>query len=164
MPSRLVALALLATVACGSDGDPTSSESSPAAKVMTKAEYVAAANAICVDFEKKAEEIAEPESPSEFPAAIESILELMDQGNASLRALEAPPEHKAEIEGKFLKPNDQQAAALRAALPKIEAAAESDDAATATQAFAEAFNEVGEVAEDADKWATDFGLTECTSS
>ena len=130
---------------------------------MTKEEYVRAANAICQDVDARAEAIAEPKNPDEFVASMNALIKVMDDGQAKLAKLTPPAEVKAEVGEKFLGPNARQAAALRTALPKLEAAARAQDQMTAMAAFGEAFQQMGQIATDQSAWAAGFGLTECAS-
>lgn len=168
MPLAAVVLALALAACGGGDGDtdaqpsPSASSVSPTPSAMSKTEYVAAANAVCKRVLTEANAVTEPKNGAEFASATEQLLKLVDDGQRDLRALTPPAEDATEVE-KFLSENEQQAEVLRTALPKIKAAAEGGDEATAQAEFATAFTQFNEIAGKSEAWAKAYGLTECYS-
>lgn len=167
----LAAAVLTSAVACGGDDPkPAASSAPPAASVtpsptpspVAKSEYVGAVNKICDRVVTEAEGITEPKSAQEYQAAMAKILGIIERAQADVRELTPPAEDAADLEKYFLTPNDEQAAAYKAALPKMEAAIASNDLKAAEAAFTKAVEE-GESTEEETKWIMGYGLTSCAA-
>jgi len=163
MPRVVVASAVLclAVAACGGESDPQASPSaSPSATALSKAEYVAKVNAICARVEADAQNVPEPKTADDYLSVVQTFISTIETAQAELRALTPPAADAAEVEAKFLAANDQQALALKVALPALQAAAQSDDTAAAEKAFGEAVT-AAETTDEQDEFATSYGLTSC---
>lgn len=169
--SRLAVVSVLlcaATVACGgSDNKPSASPSastttpSPTPSAMTKAEYVVAVNNVCARVQTEGDAVAEPKTAQEYLTALNTLIGILDTAMAELRAMTPPAADAATLEAKFLTPNDQQAAVLKAALPDVTSAAAANDMDAAAKALGDAFVEFERIGEANAKFATDYGLTDC---
>ena len=160
MRAALVLLCL-AAVACGGKSDPQASPSaSPSASALSKAEYVAKVNAVCARVEADAQKVPEPKTADDYLSVVQGFISTIETAQAELRALTPPAADAAEIEAKFLAANDQQALALKVALPALQAAAQSDSTGAAEKAFGEAIT-AAETTDEQDPFATSYGFTSC---
>lgn len=162
----LVASLILTAVATACGSDTPSSQSSPSSSPSptggTKEQWVSAVNKICLELEAATDDIGEPKTAQDFADATEDLVAAMEDAQAKVRAVPPPAEDAAEIEANFYGPNDQQTAALKAALPKIQAAAKKKDDQAAAAAFGAAFAEAfSQGAEEQSKWMGDYGLKDC---
>lgn len=121
---RLVALLPLALlVACsGSDKDLI-------AAGLTKAEYVAKAEAICTKANADVKAQTLPTSPQALPAYVEKLLAIADRATRDVTALEPPEADKADLQAKVLTPLQGQITEGRAYLAKIKVAVSTNDQA-----------------------------------
>ena len=164
----LVASLVLTAVATACGSDSPSSQSSPSASTTptptwtTKEAWVAGINKICLELEADTENIGEPKTAQDFADATNELVTAMEAANAKTRALAPPPADAAVIEANFYAPNDKQAAALKAAIPDIEAAAKKKDDQAAAAAFGAAFADAfDENAEEQSTWMEQYGLKDC---
>jgi hypothetical protein len=166
MPSRLAAVLLVFPLLAGCGGakkaaPPATSPTSAAPSPLSRAAYVAAVNKVCVDVGTATDAVPEPKAAADYPTALNGIIGALEGGQRKLRALVPPAADQAAVESNLLALNDEQVAALRAALPKVQAAAGRGDKAGAEAAFNAGAEEFGKVAGRQEAWAKSFGLTDC---
>ncbi len=141
----LPGLAALALAGCGGGGDKSGG-------TLTKAEFVALANAICKDYDARIDALGEPASIEDLVGLAEKAKPIADDGVAKLRALKAPEDLQASYD-KYLATGDVNIDLLM----QLGEAAKSGDVA--------AIEKIGTEGEDnADKAhgiAAELGLTEC---
>ena len=144
----LVLAAALALAGCGGGGD-------TAGGTLTKAEFVAQANAICKDYDARIDALGDPESIDDLVVLAEKAKPIAEDGVAKLRALKAPEDLQASYD-EYLATGDVNIKLLA----QLGEAAKSGDVA--------AIGKIGPDAEDnADKAhgiAAELGLTECAKS
>ena len=140
----LLLAAALALAGCGG-GD-------TAGGTLTKAEFVAQANAICKDYDARITALGEPGSIDDLVGLAEKAKPIAEDGVAKLRALKAPEKLQASYD-KYLATGDVNIELL----VQLGEAAKSGDVA--------AIEKIGTGGEDnADKAhgiAAELGLTEC---
>jgi hypothetical protein len=138
---------LLVVAACG--GDDASGD-----EALSKAEWIAAADAICAEDNAELALIPEPQTPEEAAEAGARVIEIQRTGLAEVRAL-APPPGDEGVVGEIL---DAVEAVLDWSEEFIEALAGDD-------ARAEALYAEGErLTEEAIRVAEGYGLQECATS
>lgn len=132
----------LAAAGCGGGSDP-----------LTREELIEEADATCAEFDRRVEEVEEPESLEDIEGYLQEIRPIVEEGTDELDALEPPEELADEY--------DDWIAATRSAVDRFdeleEAAASGDE-----QRIQEVFQDVGE-GEDADRLAQELGFQECGS-
>lgn len=114
-------LALLA--ACGG------SDTEQVASGLSKAEYVAKAEAICTKANADVKAEGFPTSPQALPTYVENLLKIADQATKDIVALEPPAADKADLQAKVLTPLQGQITEGRAYLAKVRAAVSTNDQA-----------------------------------
>jgi len=141
----LPGLAALALAGCGGGGD-------SAGGTLTKAEFVAQANAICKDYDARIDALGDPGSIEDLVGLAEKAKPIAEDGVAKLRALKAPEDLQASYD-EYLATGDVNIELL----VQLGEAAKSGDVA--------AIEKIGTEGEDnADKAhgiAAELGLTEC---
>jgi hypothetical protein len=144
----LMTLGLLLAAGCGGDDD---------SEGMTKEEWVAAADAICVDMDAELAPIPEPQTPEEIADAGEQAAQITRNGISELRALN-PPEGDDVVVSELLDSFDAlvdvgaeftQAAAAAGSLEEMSAEVET------------LFRELEAANENARQLAEDYGLKQC---
>jgi hypothetical protein len=147
-PHVLVLLAFLtgamglAAAGCGGGGDR-----------LTREELVEEADATCVEFDQRVEEIDEPESLDDIERYLQEIRPIVEEGTDELDALE-PPEELADEYDQWI----QETRSAIGRFDELEEAAASGD----EQRIQEVFQDVGE-GEDADRLAQELGFQQCGS-
>jgi len=119
---------------------------------LTKAEYIAQADAICKAANEKIDALGEPASLEEVAALATSAIEIQEGSLAELRALKPPEEDEATLNEAYALVEQQVEVGK-----KVKAAAEAGDLEAIQTLIAE--NEP--LDDQADKIAADYGLTEC---
>lgn len=119
--AAVLPLALLVSCA-GSDKDLI-------AAGLTKAEYVAKAEAICTRANAAVKAETFPTSPQALPAYVENLLQIAEQATKEVVALEPPAADKADLQAKVLTPLQGQITEGRAYLAKIKVAVSTNDQA-----------------------------------
>ena len=141
----LAGLAALALAGCGGGGD-------TAGGTLTKAEFVAQANAICKDYDARIDALGEPGSIEDLVGLAEKAKPIAEDGVAKLRALKAPEDLQASYD-EYLATGDVNIELV----VQLGEAAKSGDVA--------AIEKIGtEGEENADKAhgiAAELGLTDC---
>ena len=141
----LAGLAALALAGCGGGGD-------TAGGTLTKAEFVAQANAICKDYDARIDALGDPGSIEDLVGLAEKAKPIAEDGVARLRALKAPENLQASYD-EYLATGDANIELL----VQLGEAAKSGDVA--------AIEKIGtEGEENADKAhgiAAELGLTDC---
>jgi hypothetical protein len=137
----LGALGLLA-VGCGGGGGGRLSE----------AEFREQANAICLEYDRRIEDLGEPGSLEEVPEFVNQAIPIIEEGLAELRELE-PPE---ELEADYDRMLDETERSVGVAERLRDAAAEGDQ-----QAVQDALEEGNAADSESDRIARDLGLDEC---
>lgn len=143
--TTFLAVALLATAACGGSGDDR----------LSQEEFQKQANAICQKYNAKIEALKSPSSPSEVSGYVDQVVPLLRQGVSELRALKPP----AEAEDDYDRMLDETEKAVPAA-QQLGDAAEKNDAA----ALQKALSDVREADQASNEIAAKLGLSECASS
>ena len=87
----LAGLAALALAGCGGGGD-------TAGGTLTKAEFVAQANAICKDYDARIDALGEPGSIEDLVGLAEKAKPIAEDGVAKLRGLKAPEDLQASYD------------------------------------------------------------------
>ena len=132
----------LAAAGCGGGGDR-----------LTREELIEEADATCAEFDRRIEDVQEPESLEDIEAYLQEIRPIVEEGTDELDALEPPEELADEY--------DDWIAATRTGVDRFdeleEAAASGDE-----QRIQEVFQDAGEV-EEADRLAQELGFQECGS-
>ena len=127
-----------------------------------KAAFVEAANAACREYAKQSDALPDPESLSRYVPFLRQFIKIGDDLQAKLRALPMPPGDAKEIDG-YLDGNDRQAEVLKAALPKVEAAAREDDIEVADEVLSDALDEFNRISVSQDPFARGYGLVDCAN-
>lgn len=144
----LVLAAALALAGCGGSGGKSGG-------TLTKAEFVAQANAICKDYEARIDALGEPGSVDDLVDLAAKAKPIAESGVAQLRALKPPEELQTRYD-EYLATGDVNVALLA----QLGIAAKAGDFA--------AIEKVGTEGEDnSDKAhgiAAELGLTECAKS
>ena len=157
LPPTILAAALLAAAGCGDTGP-------------TKAEFIAQADAICADLDRRAERIGadRARTPDELIAQSRQIHQLVRDGVSRLRALELP-ENEQDRRGAqryidSVSAAERPAGHLEHASRNLEAAVRERDAAQARSALVElqqGFREVDRVGDRSDRVARGYGFKKC---
>lgn len=141
----LSGLAALALAGCGGGGDSAGGK-------LTKAEFVAQANAICKDYDARIDALGDPGSIEDLVGLAGKATPIAEDSVAKLRALKAPEDLQAGYD-EYLASGDVNVALLT----QLGEAAKSGDFA--------AIEKIGTEGEDnADKAhgiAAELGLTDC---
>ena len=134
--------AALALASCGGGGK----------TALSKAEFVAQANAICKDYDARINALGDPQSIEDLVGLVEKAKPIAEDGVAKLRALEAPEDLQAGYDD-YLATGDVNIELLG----QLGEAAKSGDAAAIEKIGTE-----GEAnADKAHGIAAELGLTEC---
>lgn len=143
----LVLAAALALAGCGGGGT--------SGGTLTKAEFVAQANAICKDYEARIDALGEPGSIDDLVDLAAKAKPIAESGVAQLRALKPPEELQTRYD-EYLATGDVNVALLA----QLGIAAKAGDFA--------AIEKIGTEGEDnsdrAHGIAAELGLTECAKS
>jgi hypothetical protein len=120
---------------------------------LTREELIEEADATCAEFDRRIEDVQEPESLEDIEGYLQEIRPIVEEGTDELDALEPPEELADEY--------DDWIAATRSAVDRFdeleEAAASGDE-----QRIQEVFQEAGQ-GEEADRLAQELGFQECGS-
>jgi hypothetical protein len=144
----ILLVVLLVVAACGDD-DAAGDEA------LSKAEWIAAADAICAEDNAELALIPEPQTPEEAAEAGARAIQVQRTGLAEVRAL-VPPQGDEAVVGEIL---DSVEAVLDWSEEFIEALVAGDDAK------AEELHAEGErLTEEAIRLAEEYGLQECVTS
>jgi hypothetical protein len=138
----LAALLALVAAGCGS-------------QALSKADYVAKADAICRTYDKKLEALPSPKSIKDIGTLADNAIPIVDEGIAKLRDLKPPDDLKSGVDH-WLDLNKQNLDDFK----KLRDAAKKGDAST-TQALA---NQIGQHEKETDAAARKIGLKECGKS
>lgn len=152
----------LALAACGGDGGGSATDS--------KAEFVAAADRICVERDQSAGRLRPAGSVADFGRLSGQLAAIYDKTIADVQALELPPGAARAGAQRFVtttvalrRPVDRMKASAR----RLEAAAEANDGAelkAASQDLQANVNAVQALSVVADKAARDYGMRDCGRS
>jgi hypothetical protein len=133
----------LAAAGCGGGGDQ-----------LTREELVEEADATCAEFDRRVEDVREPESLEDIEGYLQEIRPIVEEGTDELAALEPPEELADEY--------DEWIEATRSGVDRFdeveEAAASGDE-----QRIQEVLQSLGEGGEEADRLAQELGFQECGS-
>jgi hypothetical protein len=119
---------------------------------LTAEEFRQQADAICVEFEGRLDELGEPESLDDLRSFASEAVPIVEEGNARLHDLD-PPEELQEDWDRAMELNDEQLETVR----DLRAAAEDGDTAR-IQELVQAGNETSA---ESDRLADELGLEEC---
>jgi hypothetical protein len=153
----LVCCALVLAAACGSSGSPKSSAPPTTAPVatITKARYIARANAICTVMNRKTRAVADPGAdPVKTAAALDQLNSIIGNGLTQLRALPVPEGEGSKLVAVYAKVD-----ALRRGMRTYATALRSHDRLAAAAA-AKRLDPLGNAANAA---SNKYGLTVCGS-
>jgi hypothetical protein len=147
MRSGIAFLVLLAAVfaGCGGDGDDDR---------LTAEEFRQQADAICVDFEGRLDELGTPESLDDLQGLVDDAVPILEEGTNELEQLQ-PPEEFEEDWDRAMEINREQLDTVRDLRTAVE---ESDQAR-----IAELLQEANAAREESDQLAADLGLEQCGS-
>lgn len=165
---RTVAAALAAAVAvpllagCNSSKKADSEPSpSPAARPLTREEYVNQAAVLC-SVSKGKPSPAPPATAADYAAALRvQIAELRDL-QVKLEALEPPPADREKLQDEFLGPKAKTIEVLEDGLPEVEEAAATGDLDATKKAFRPAAQEAVDLARGAAPFLSSYGLDACS--
>lgn len=144
----LPGLAALALAGCGGDGN----GGAAAGTTLTKAEFVAQANALCKDYDARIDALGEPAGIEDLVALAEQAKPIAEEAVAKLRAL-TPPEDLQAGYDEYLATGDVNVALLA----ELGEAAKSGDVAAIERIGTE-----GEAnADKAHGIAAELGLADC---
>ena len=141
-------LALLVTAlmaGCGGDGD---------GDALTADEFRQQADAICVDFEGRLDELGTPESLDDLQGYVDDAVPILEEGTNELDELQ-PPEELEEDWDRAMEINREQLDTVR----ELQTAVEEGDQAR----IAELLQEAETAREESNQLASDLGLEECGS-
>jgi hypothetical protein len=125
-----------------------------------KAAFVRDFNAICREAERRVNALDEPTSIYDVPPWLRGFISIIDDLQGELRALVPPPADAEDVDT-YLDGNDEQIAAVKAALPEVEAGAREDDAERVESALDEAFTTFDRIAAQQEPFVQRYGLTDC---
>lgn len=152
---RLVGLAVIAAVAagCGGGSDPPAAVSTGGSNgLLTKSEWIAAADDICAEAKRKAANLPTPDTAEALATQLDDLIRIFEAEQASLRKLSAAPAEQARVDAVV------EAAGVQVTLARgLQEAAKAGDLA-AIQTYTQEHQP--EVAA-AQKVAQDYGLKVC---
>jgi hypothetical protein len=137
---------LFVAAGCG-DGD----------DALTKEEWLASAEAICVGMNAQEDEIPEPQTLEEMAGALERIAEITGEGIDDLKALPAPDGDEENVAGIVAAFEALTAAGVAFGDAVVEAGS-LDEMTPEVEA---AFRDLEMAQQQAQEAATDYGLTGC---
>ncbi len=156
----MLGAAVLALAGCGDDKDePAANASGGAAKPLTKAQFIARADAICRDvkaaqqpYTDRIRALSRVDQLERLAPILEGAQEESRKGLQRLRALPAPEEDRATLDGYYA-----AAQKLLDAGAELAAAAKANDRARGRKVAASA----GALSADEQRLADDYGLEDC---
>jgi hypothetical protein len=141
----LVLLAAAFVAGCGGDGD---------GDRLTAEEFRQQADATCVEFEGRLEELGMPESLEDLQGFVDDAVPILEEGTNELEQLQ-PPEELEEDWNRAMEINREQLDTVR----ELRTAAEEGDQAR----IAELLQEANAARQESDQLAADLGLEQCGS-
>ena len=156
----LLCLALVSTAACGSSSSPktaapTTAPPTTVGAAVTKAAYIARANAICTTMNRKVNAVPDPgNDPEKIAAGLTKVRSLIGDTVVQLRALPQPHGDEAQLSAIYAKVD-----ALRAGMQAYIVALRARNAPAAAAASRH-LNALGDAANSA---SNRYGLTVCGS-
>jgi hypothetical protein len=90
LPGLAAALAVALSPGCGGGAESTDAP-------LTRAEWIARADAICADANARIEALGEPKNAGELAGMTEDAVAINDKALASIRALQPPPEIEEQV-------------------------------------------------------------------
>lgn len=151
MRAALAVLPLVAVVACG--GGSSGSGAS-------KAEYVKAAEAICLRANADQKNLKTPTSASELSPYVDAIVRIADESTKALRALHPPEGDKQALDQHVFTPLSGQLAKLRDYADKVRKASKDHDQIALVKLLSDPPNKT---AADLD-WMRSYGFKECVDA
>ena len=159
MAARNPLLALAATLAiglvgCGEEGGGGGGAPAPQPSGITKQDVIQQADRICQDAQSRAAKIKQPKGrdPQGVQRYIRRVAEVQDQAVTEIKALQPPPEGKAEFD-KFVQANEELNESFDGL---IEAVEERDQ-----KGFAEVNRRIQENSAKAQSAAQAYGFKTC---
>jgi hypothetical protein len=146
---RLALAALGVAVAlgagCADEGD----------RRLTREEFIRRADEICAEYDRRLEELPEPESLEDVAPLARQAFPIAQEGIAKLRALAPPPELARDVRA-WLRRNDANARSIH----RLEEAAERGNA----RRVQEIASEAADNERRADALAREIGFDECAAN
>lgn len=150
--SALLAVGLgLGLTACGGNEE---------SEGVTREEYQAEVEAICVEAEREREALGEPTTLEEYPDFLERGIAQQREFLDAVATVEPPPEDEAELRDRWLRPFETRTIELEQAVPEIAAAAEAGDAERTATLLRQARPDPSEAA-SVSSFLISYGLPEC---
>ena len=119
---------------------------------LTKEEYVERADAVCAEYDRRLDELPQPDSVADVAELAEQAFPIAQEGIRKLRELRPPAELEPQVEA-WLRLNDDNARNIH----RLQEAAEDGD----TQRVQEIASEAADDERRADELADEIGLGEC---
>ena len=142
----LVLVAAVLAAGCGGgDGE---------GDALTPEEFRQQADAICVEFEGRLDELGAPESLEDLQGFVDDAVPILEEGTNELEQLQ-PPEELEEDWNRAMEINREQLDTVR----ELRTAAEEGDQAR----IAELLQEANAARQESDQLAADLGLEQCGS-
>jgi hypothetical protein len=138
-----------------SEGSP-----SPAARPLTREEYVNQAAVLCSVSKGKTR--AAPATAADYVAAIRAEIAELKDLQTKLGALEPPAADKKKLQDEFLGPKASTIKVFEDALPDVEKAAATGDLDATKKAFTPAAQRSIDLASGAAAFLTSYGLEACS--
>lgn len=148
--SLVLPVLLLATACGGSDGP----------KGLSKADFVAQAEAICKKANADIDALGTPSDLAGIAGFLDKLVKVADDATKALNELDAPEADEADLEAKFLTPMEKQTDEGKAFATKVKAAAAANDQKKLGELLADA-----PTMTEADlEWMKGYGFKECVES
>lgn len=157
MRRAFAALGLVLVVGVGGCGDEPKRTATTTAddQRLTREEYVRRADAICADYDRRLDDLPDPEDVGEVAELAEEAFPIVQEGIRKLRELRPPQELGPQVEA-WLRLNDANARSIHS----LEEAAGDGD----VRRVQEIASEAAENERRADELAKELGLEECAKS
>jgi multidrug resistance efflux pump len=152
-------LAILAVAGCGDSDD--------SADIKTKADFVTAADKICVERDEASTKLAAVQTDADLARLSGQLAEIYDKAITELKAVELPPGDARAGAEKYVRATvalSRPVEQMEAASTKLQAAVKTKQAGALKEAGEElqrAVNAVQGLGEVADQAARDYGMRNC---
>ncbi|HZE50942.1 MAG TPA: hypothetical protein VE074_15330 [Jatrophihabitantaceae bacterium] len=136
---------------------------SAASGQLSKAEFVAQANAVCGSVNAKVQKLPAPSGPTDYPATIaytRTVLDLFPPFSKQTKALVARSADKDELTAKWISLDQSDFAAQKPLLTQLLAAAQAKQSAKVEQLYS-ALDKTPDHSQAEATYLNSYGLTEC---